>query len=515
MKRYQSFVLVVILISLILLIIHSVTRYRDFREYHRTIAERSVKQVSERVESYLRDRERLIWLFADEHKPAIKRLFSNPEDTRTYEYLRKDLGNFFPLFFAFTLADLDGKTLIEDFDGYVGEICEGEIREFARHGKAMTRIHPNNIDYHFDVMIRIDIGKYKGILFVSFRADALAGILKASEVRDHELWLVDPKRSWLMEVTSKGARIKTIRDDYRMTTNERERILAISPVKDTSWSVVDLGAPGLFTSFVFGLILQSFIVLSIILLISLALLRWLCHEERKRQKAEQARDDFLAVVSHELRTPLTAIKGAAGLLHKRLKSADEETAQLSAMIDRNADKLASLVNDLLDLRKMEAGKMEYHFEEAVLCDIVREAVSDNRAYAENHGSVIEVPRCNEDIRVRADRGRLTQVMTNLLSNAVKYGGKHDTITVVVDRVDDMAEVAVTDHGKGIDEKYLGILFNKFTQVDGGSARHGTGTGLGLSIVRQIVESHGGTVGVQSTPGEGSTFFFRLPIINAH
>ena len=513
MRRYRAFVLVVILISLIILVIHGVGRYQDFKSYHNAIADRSVKQVRERVESYIQDRQRLVWLFADEHKAIIQKLFDNPEDTAAQAYMNRELKRFFPLFFAFTIANSQGKTLLEDFDGYVGEICERDIRQFAETGIANHQIHPNNFSYHFDVITKFDTGKRKGILFVSFKADALAQILRASEVRDHSLWLIAPKQSYLMEVTSKGARIKTVRNDYRMTRAEKDRILSMKAIKGTAWSAIDLRAEGLFSRFILGLVIQAAIVLSIIILISLALLRWLCREERKRQQAEQARDDFLAVVSHELRTPLTAIKGAAGLVSGKFSDKNASTSELMDMITRNADKLTELVDDLLDLRKMEAGKMEYEFEDIDLCEMISQSIQDNQAYASDYKAKIELARCVQGVVVRADRGRLMQVMTNLLSNAVKYGGKHDTIVVAADRLDDYVEVAVTDHGDGIAEQYLPTLFDKFTQIDGGAARRVSGTGLGLSIVEQIILMHGGTVGVESEIGKGSTFYFCLPIVD--
>jgi signal transduction histidine kinase len=233
-------------------------------------------------------------------------------------------------------------------------------------------------------------------------------------------------------------------------------------------------------------------------------------EERKR--AEKIKQEFISTVSHELRTPLTSIKGSLGLM--KAGTLDKDPDKLQSMMDiayDNSERLVLLINDILDIEKLEAGKMAYQLEPIDAVDLVKGAIEANKGFADEHGVVFVWSGTDESIQVKGDKDRLMQVMSNLMSNAAKFSATGDEVELSISREGETVCFAVKDNGPGIPEKYRESLFDKFTQVDSSDTREKGGTGLGLSITDAIVEQHGGTLDFESEVGEGSTFFFTMPI----
>lgn len=240
--------------------------------------------------------------------------------------------------------------------------------------------------------------------------------------------------------------------------------------------------------------------------------------------ANEAKSRFLANVSHELRTPLTSVVGFARLNRKRLDEVvfpvvdraepkvDRAVRQVGdnlGIIVEEGERLTGLINDLLDLAKIEAGRLEWRMAPLRLEDVVRRATAATSALFEVGGVGLEVQVADGLPDVSGDAERLVQVVINLLSNAVKFspGG---TVSVTVDRQGDDVQVAVADTGKGIPAADLERIFEPFRQASDTMPDGPRGTGLGLPIARQIVRAHGGDLRVTSTPGEGSTFRFTVP-----
>ena len=236
-------------------------------------------------------------------------------------------------------------------------------------------------------------------------------------------------------------------------------------------------------------------------------------EEHLRHEAEIARDEFLSTVSHELRTPLTAIHGALRLIVNGVTGKISSKAHdLLTIADRNCFRLIHLVNELLDMRKLEMGKMEYHFKKINIIKLIGEVVKLNGNFASEYGSKIIFNTELDAVYVRADENRLNQVLTNLISNAVKYGKPRDIINIVCTTNDAVVRVSVIDHGKGVPLNEQKFIFEKFTRGTSTRSSAISGTGLGLSIVNHLVEMHGGQLTIFSRGiGEGSTFSFTLPL----
>ncbi len=209
-----------------------------------------------------------------------------------------------------------------------------------------------------------------------------------------------------------------------------------------------------------------------------------------RKQAEKAKREFVSTVSHELRTPLTSIKGSLGLAVGGALGALPDKAK--GMIDvahKNTERLIALVNDILDMERLDSGRMEFHFEPVDLSGLARDAITANKGYADQQGITFVATDLASDMTIRADGGRITQVIANLLSNAAKFSPEGGTVEVSVVRRDDTARVSVTDRGPGIPEEFRGRIFGRFAQADASDTRKKGGTGLGLNISKSIVERH--------------------------
>jgi two-component system phosphate regulon sensor histidine kinase PhoR len=229
------------------------------------------------------------------------------------------------------------------------------------------------------------------------------------------------------------------------------------------------------------------------------------------RRLESMRRDFVTNVSHELRTPVTAIRGYAEMMLDEPEADPAQSRQFIAVIARNAERLGSLIDDLLRLSRIEQdeGRPGMDREDAALADVLRSAAASRGSLAAERGVAVRVA-CAEDVRAVVNPALFEHAVANLVDNAVKYSepggdveveGRDDGSTVVV---------AVRDRGVGIPEEHLGRIFERFYRVDKGRSRELGGTGLGLAIVKHIVSAHGGSVDVESAPGQGSTFTIRIP-----
>jgi PAS domain S-box-containing protein len=233
------------------------------------------------------------------------------------------------------------------------------------------------------------------------------------------------------------------------------------------------------------------------------------------QEASRLKDEFLATLSHELRTPLNAIVGYTRMMRSGLVTGEKATRALET-VDRNANALTQIVEDVLDVSRIIAGKIRLNVRPVDLPMVVEEALDSVRPAAEARGVKLEAvldPRAGP---VSGDAERLQQVVWNLVSNAVKFTPRGGRVQVRVGRVDSVIEIVVSDTGIGIPVSFLPHVFERFRQFDGGISRERGGLGLGLAIVRHLAELHGGTVSVASGgEGQGATFRVRLPVMIVH
>jgi signal transduction histidine kinase/DNA-binding response OmpR family regulator len=229
-------------------------------------------------------------------------------------------------------------------------------------------------------------------------------------------------------------------------------------------------------------------------------------KEKRRLK-----DEFVATVSHELRTPLTSIAGALGLLiGNAAGKLPEAAARLFTIAYTNSQRLVRLLNDILDIEKMESGKAIFEFKRIEVRSLVEQTIEANRGFAEGCNVRIRLDAAAAAFDVRADADRLVQAITNLLSNAIKFSPPGEEVVVAVETRGDTVRISVRDHGHGVPDEFKPHIFEKFAQADGTDARRKGGTGLGLSIVKQIVDRLDGAVGFEEAPGGGAIFHVDLP-----
>jgi PAS domain S-box-containing protein len=245
----------------------------------------------------------------------------------------------------------------------------------------------------------------------------------------------------------------------------------------------------------------------------------LAQDISERVAAERMKDEFIATVSHELRTPITAIRGALGLLRGGVLGAlPDEAHELLALADDQSLRLGRLVDDLLDLRRIEAGRVELQRAPCLLHALAHNAVTAHVPLAASRDLRFELlddptsPLPPRDVVVTVDPDRMMQVFANLLSNAVKFSPRGATVRVLLRADATAARVTVEDHGPGVAPEFRAQLFQKFARFQrcDGDGVQVPGTGLGLSVVRALVQCHGGTVGFEPLPWGGSAFWFELP-----
>lgn len=230
-----------------------------------------------------------------------------------------------------------------------------------------------------------------------------------------------------------------------------------------------------------------------------------------RKQVEKAKMESVSVVSHELRTPLTSIKGSLRLLQSGVLG--ELNPKVKSIIDiasRNSDRLLTVVNDILDLEKIQSNKMDFDMGPLDLCSLVTEAVAINQGFADEHGVKFHAILPEGPAIIWGDSDRLMQVMTNLMSNAVKFSPTDGIVTLTVQQNAGYWRVSIRDNGPGIPEKARGTLFKSFAQTTPVDGRKREGTGLGLVIVRTILKFHSGFVDFKSELGAGTEFFFDVP-----
>jgi PAS domain S-box-containing protein len=237
------------------------------------------------------------------------------------------------------------------------------------------------------------------------------------------------------------------------------------------------------------------------------------HDITELKRMAEIKEQFISTVSHELRTPLTSIHASLGLVMGgvggELSARARELLKIAA---QNSERLGTLINDLLDIQKLDAGKLSFHYDTVDIMELVNQAIELNDAYADRFHSRFLLTQGLFDTQVCVDRNRLIQVITNLLSNAAKFSPPNSDIEITLTREGGNVRVAIKDRGPGIPEEFRGRIFQRFSQADSTTTRNHSGSGLGLFISQQIIEHMHGGIGFDTETGKGTTFFFTLPIV---
>jgi signal transduction histidine kinase len=233
------------------------------------------------------------------------------------------------------------------------------------------------------------------------------------------------------------------------------------------------------------------------------------HDITRFREAEELKSTFVSVISHELKTPVSLIKGYAGTLRREDAKWDEQTLRESlAVIEEESDRLAELIDNLLDASRLQAGALSLSFGDLDLAGLAARTVNRFRVQAHSHSFEVDFPP--DFPVVQGDEVRLAQVLTNLLTNAIKYSPKGGIIKVSGRVLPSRIIITVSDQGIGIAPAEQARVFDAFYRVDDAPTRRTQGTGLGLYLAKAVVEAHGGQIWVESEPGHGAVFSFSLP-----
>lgn len=230
--------------------------------------------------------------------------------------------------------------------------------------------------------------------------------------------------------------------------------------------------------------------------------------------ALNAKSEFLATISHELRTPLTSIKGSLDLISSGALSTSSESYQRVLNIaQRNSERLNALINELLDLQRMESGKMTYEFLPVDVTHLLSQSISSTQPFADAFDVTIKMGEIEDVVCVLADEKRLEQVVANFLSNAAKFSHRGGEVEVLLKVTPDTVRIEVVDRGVGLEESQSDKVFDRFSQLDSSDQRKVGGTGLGMNISKIIVDAHGGEIGYSRNETVGTTFFVELERLN--
>ncbi|PTQ91361.1 response regulator [Agitococcus lubricus] len=236
--------------------------------------------------------------------------------------------------------------------------------------------------------------------------------------------------------------------------------------------------------------------------------------KEQAEQASRAKSEFIATVSHELRTPLTSISGGLSLVLGKLSDTLSPKAKLLLeTASRNSERLTLLINDILDIERIELGQLTFDFQTIDLVQLVQQAIVANQGYALKHHVQLTITHLpSSPAWVMANSHRLLQVFANLLSNAIKYSPPQGLVELSLVEVENAWRVTVKDYGRGIPSHFKTQIFQRFAQADSSDTREQGGTGLGLSISKAIIERHQGVIGYCSEEGQGSAFYFDLPLL---
>ncbi len=508
MRGYLTFTLLVLCLVSIVLAWFSVQRLNDFKAYHQAIAEESTQDIAAEVARYIDDKKRLVKLFVEEHTRLINELAASPEDNRTLETLEQHLAGYFPDYFGFTITDPKGSPFIEDFDGFVGDVCLTDIARYVESNSQQTRIHPNAFVYHFDVMTRLGHAAEEKIILVSFHADILGGLIKNAQTPGHQLMLVTPEGGQLIEVTSDGPRVNWMRDDYRLTAAEKSRILDSKPVQGTGWDAINLRLPGLYEAYRKQLTRESLVIFLLFMAIGFIMLIYVNREENLRRDAEHDKAEFLAGISRDLQPPLEGLASSLADLHRRVAdSRDAKTQTLTASAMANCQQLELLTRDLVEFENMRSGRLVFDRQPVEFSALLRHCVET--IAAQPGGARITVGELPAGVTVLVDAKRICQVINRLLAgsglqeNAAAALAIEARVRGEALRVSLSEQASGTAPGQGLLEWVVqrGRRDTSLPEDDN----------LGMSVVRYIIERHGGTMGLTMNTNTGPKFYFELPI----
>jgi len=288
LRKTTIFSLLILLVFAVVLYWLGSTRFNEFYQSQKKVAQETTNIVHREVEKQLAQKQLLVGIFLEDHYELISELAKHPKNEKLYARLNAKLERFFPDFFSANIATDEGNPIIDDFDGNLGQLCITDMQYFSKEKKQRIRIHPNQNIYHYDVLVPFQIQSKGMILFVSFEPGSIASLLHTSQSYQHKLILIQEKGEHLIEIIDQGARDKLEgRLDYRLDQNEKDRILSSNHVAGTYWKVIDMHDPDLFENYKMSLIKESVAIYLFFFVMIVVMLFFLYRGDKKRVAAEK------------------------------------------------------------------------------------------------------------------------------------------------------------------------------------------------------------------------------------
>ncbi len=457
------------------------------------------------------------WEYAGGDPDEDKKWYNHREDLRHYrrfrdfEYSAPDRHGSL-LFFR-----ISGKPIFDDagnFTGYRGSATNITERKLVEIEQRRNEALINAVIEHSPIALSIkDIaGHY---LYVSPTFAKYVGVDVAAITGENFKEVLNPAQSKIIAQADQQvidtAKPLLQKDNFSFSIGGRSLLVTKFPILDEEYNVTAIGTVGL------DVTEQEKARVALRQAnddLEIKVRERTAELENARDVAEAANElksQLITTMSHELRTPLTSIVGTLRMLSQGvIKGIPDDVNDLIEIAWRNSDRLAQLVNDILDVERLSSGAPELKMERVDMSQLVKTAVDLNAGYASEHDVRIVATEVDDDATVDGDEGRLLQVLANLLSNASKFSNEGDQVETSVKRNGKSVVVSVVDHGAGIQEELRDNLFDKFVRGDTVDNRNRGGAGLGLGITKAIVEQHGGQIGFVTKAGKGTTFIVELP-----
>jgi diguanylate cyclase (GGDEF)-like protein/PAS domain S-box-containing protein len=422
-----AFIGLLLVLVLCLLTATAFQRIDTFRNYHKALADHTVSMVANEIIQLIGEKRRLLYLFTRYEQQLIQQLAQDPENHRLLDKMQERVLSYFPDSFAFTLADANGNPLTGDFDERIGTLCREEIIDFSLQSVHHPQIHPNQLQYHYDVMVQLETPRHY-IFFVSFQTGSLQNLLRLSSNPNHRLLLLNTETPNLIEVTEQGNRYELKLEDPRLAPEEQRQILSGKSISSTHWRLVDLGDEDLVSAFAMEVQGQAVLVFMAFLLPSVLMMLLIARGNRRRAQAEQALQEAKAQLELDVQQRTRELRASKELAETTLSSISD------GVITTNVQGVVTSINqtaeELIGWNRQQA----HHCALGDILDLTDEKTGESVGLPQNRNlSVAEIKTLsNRPLRLKRSNGKQAVVQISIAAIRDHKGTNVGNVLVIRD-----------------------------------------------------------------------------------